>query len=149
LSGKLMPTEIHVSEYIQVAHRLIELPGKCQQIHGHSMHIVMYLKGQALNGYLHFDQQVLDFSAVKNKFRQYLKTNYDHHLLLNEADCWAQPFYLKDHNEGKSLPGLVTRPGDPTVENIAKWIFDDMAFSFPVSRVEVEETATNGVSYCA
>lgn len=145
-----MPIEVYVSEYIQVAHRLMNLPGKCTQIHGHSMHVTMYLGGEVNeNGLIeNVDGEVLDFSQVKKLFRSFLNTNYDHHLLLNKDDPWAR--FLTSTGEGAqggTLPGLVKCEGDPTTENIAKWIFEAMALAFPVDAIEIKETATNGVTY--
>lgn len=133
--------EIYVQDYIQVAHRLINLPGKCQNIHGHSMLVRLYLIGvlDRTGLIVDSDGEILDFSEVKRVFRNHLTAIYDHHLLLNEADHWAR--------SGVELPGLTTCIADPTTENIAKWIANHMSNFFPVSKVTIEETATNGVTF--
>ena len=152
-----MRTEVYVKEYIQVAHRLTVLPGKCENIHGHSMLVIIKIgvevgnEGVAIDGE---DGSMLDFGEIKHFVRKHLNDNYDHHLLLNENDSLAQPLtHLKytrlENREMYCLPGLVTKPGDPTVENMAKWIFEEIRdiYDFPVIEVEVQETATNGVIY--
>ena len=47
------------------------------------------------------------------------------------------------------IPGVIGTDGDPTTENIAKWIFEFMkgCLGSIVHEVKIEETATNGVKY--
>lgn len=151
---------ITVKHNIEVAHRLHELEGnKCQNIHGHSMWIELSLRGQANErGIL----EGLEFSEVKKLFRTHLDTHFDHRLLLNEKDPLAKASMqeLELPTEGISdedlrfkyevqratyLPGLVTTPGDPTTENIAKWIagWAYSEWKLP-TRVLVQETHVNG-----
>lgn len=143
-----MSTEIMVRDYIQVAHRLTSLPGKCQRIHGHSMLVSLHLRCKTNDSGLAVDTQgeVLDFSAVKVWFRNHLSAGYDHHLLLNTTDVlWA--LSVVDGQAG--LPGAVATKGDPTVENIAKWICEAAHFVLGpcVYKVEVRETETNAATY--
>lgn len=158
---------LQVRHNVEVAHRLFELEGnKCQQIHGHSMWIEMKIHGHVdKHGLL----EGLDFGAVKLEFRTFLDTNYDHHLLLNNKDPWAQPLYhlvAEDwvqadkpelgkqrgysfvETSGGSLPGLKATPGDPTTENIARWIatWATSKFLLPVD-VFVQETYVNGAGH--
>lgn len=140
---------------IQVGHRLFLQPGKCQQIHGHSMTVMLRLT-------VHFDQDgyavndegdQLEFGEVKKHFRHHLDDFYDHHLLLNEIDPWARPLYNTDSagfattEDGRgTLPGLRKVSGDPCTENITLWIAQWCAEEFRCSTtVEVEETNTNAV----
>jgi 6-pyruvoyl-tetrahydropterin synthase len=121
------------------------MPGKCQNIHGHSMKVTVYITGTVdENGVL----GGLDFGIVKKEFRNYLKMAYDHKLLLNENDPWAAHLHAGPLGMGY-LPGLQSVPGDPTTENIARWIFEYMAEDFNVTRVEIQETSTNGVVHVA
>lgn len=140
---------IAVKHNIEVAHRLFEMPGKCENIHGHSMWVTLTLRGELdehgiLNG--------IDFGTLKKDFRDHLDMTYDHHLLLNEKDPWAKsltPLDLTRLNEGavyKRLPGLQKVPGDPTTENIAKWVaifMRNINGYDNVSSCEVWETSTN------
>lgn len=128
---------ITVRHNIEVAHRLFESRGKCEAIHGHSMWVTMTLKG-VINEHGMLDG--LDFAVVKRHFRGYLDAYYDHHLLLNENDPWAA-------TQPDPLPGLNPLPGDPTTENIARWIGEEMRTEFPVVRVHVDETAVNGATW--
>jgi 6-pyruvoyltetrahydropterin/6-carboxytetrahydropterin synthase len=131
---------LYVQDYIQVGHRLTTLPGKCQQIHGHSMLVKIALEVDVPPGEdlaVNANGAVLDFSDVKKTFRGHINSVYDHHLLLGKNDPLVE----------LNLPGMTLVDGDPTVENIAKWIFNFMSNDFPISYVEVQETATNGVIY--
>lgn len=145
---------------IQVGHRLYLQPGKCQQIHGHSMEVSLRLEvhfnedGYAIND----EGRDLEFGAVKKIFRDYLDGFYDHHLLLNENDPWADIFVAKDNirfddpeepasmADWVTLPGLRKVPGDPSTENIALWIARWCAEELRcLTIVEVQETKTNAV----
>lgn len=139
---------VELNHNIEVAHRLSLLPGKCQQIHGHSMKVHIKLYG-------HPDKdgifEGLDFGDLKKRFRTYLDTHFDHKLLLNEEDPWTTIFHLhdplpNDPIEGRQLPGLVEVAGDPTTENLVKWIgkWALEEFRLPVD-VHIDETCTNAV----
>jgi|SRR5687767_2350452 len=140
---------LEVRHNIEVAHRLFDLKGKCEAIHGHSMWVTMRLHGHInTSGVL----EGLDFGGVKKHFREYLDTHYDHKLLLNEKDPWAQPLRgqaTESTIEGVDyLPGLVQVPGDPTTENIARWVakWSIAIFGLAVD-VHVQETHVNGAGF--
>lgn len=120
---------IAVKHNIEVAHRLFELPGKCEQIHGHSMWVEMELYG------IKNDKGILagiEYGDLKKAFRSHLDDEYDHRLLLNIVDPWSKPIFIaeREHNSDEFmtkqaqvfLPGLNSTPGDPTTENISEWI---------------------------
>jgi 6-pyruvoyltetrahydropterin/6-carboxytetrahydropterin synthase len=132
-----------VKHNIEVAHRLSLTPGKCENIHGHSMWVELALYGTTINesGML----EGMDFGGVKKAFRAYLDEKFDHRLLLNIEDPWA---------DNLDLPGLFATPGDPTTENISRWIygwaveeFNTPYGSLRVASVKVDETATNSFRY--
>lgn len=133
---------------IQVAHRLTQLPGKCQNIHGHSMEVQVHFPGLIRrDGYYYVHGEILDFSAAKKIIRDYLDNEYDHKLHLNEDDPWAQPLEGVGLQGVGTLPGLVTHHGDPSVENIAFWICKYLDAQFRTYiEVTVHETKTNSVT---
>lgn len=149
-----MNSSITLTHNMEVAHRLLNLPGKCQQIHGHSMQVMLTFIGETNENGLF---EGWDFADVKRKFRQYIDTTYDHHLLLNENDPWASNLAMVDgaHPNDeiqtlatRQLPGLVTCPGDPTTENLAQWICDWAREYFATPcEVNIAETGTNGAGY--
>jgi 6-pyruvoyl-tetrahydropterin synthase len=148
----MLPTSsIDVTHNAEIAHRLMNLPGKCQNIHGHSLQITLTLFGELNgNGIL----EGLDFGTIQGAFRSYIDRNYDHHLLLNENDPFAGKFFRisddeVDNSNVLTLPGLVVFPNDPTTENLAKWIAEWASVVWlvrPIS-VSIRETNTNGASY--
>lgn len=143
-----MPKQIiGVKHNIEVAHRLFELPGKCEAIHGHSMWVTLKLKGIVDQ---HGILEGVEFGALKKDFRAYLDDVYDHHVLLNKSDPWAKLITLyRDPHDARNdrterLPGLRITDGDPTTENIARWVGELMQESYSlVHSVEVWETSVN------
>jgi 6-pyruvoyl-tetrahydropterin synthase len=153
----LAASNISVSHNAEIAHRLLNPNmGKCQNIHGHSLQITMTLWGDIDNDGL---LGGLDFSSVKKKFRGYIDETFDHHLHLNNEDPWANDIgWYNDKPRGAApiiegphrLPGLVMWDGDPTTENIARWICEYMWATFrDVSSIviDIQETNSNGAGY--
>lgn len=143
---------------MEIAHRLSLAPSrsKCFAIHGHGMQVELeFLVEQGADGMaINAANQPMEFGAMKQMFRNHIDDRYDHHLVLNESDPWARelilwnPESLDDLNRPAAiLPGLVTVPGDPTTENLAKWIAEWACANYRCDVVcNVEETATNGAS---
>lgn len=149
-------TFIQVRHNIEVAHRLSLTPGKCEAIHGHSMWVTLRIYGwiDERSGILN---NSLEFGRVKKQFRTYLDTTFDHRLLLNKNDPWATKLMISSADPQEKefwahdyLPGLAPMPGDPTTENIAKWIARWASEEFATSvDALVEETSVNAAGYYA
>ncbi len=105
----------------EAAHRLpnVRSGHKCARMHGHSYRIEIRVRGPAGadTGW------VLDFADIKDAFGP-LREQLDHHC-LNDID------------------GLE----NPTSENLARWIWDRLAGTLPLSAVQVRETAASGCVY--
>jgi 6-pyruvoyltetrahydropterin/6-carboxytetrahydropterin synthase len=150
-----MVQSISVKHNFEAAHRLYTTPGKCQAIHGHSFWATLTLYGPVdANGLV----CSIDFGDLKKAYRSYLDNNFDHHILLNQDDPWAQPLapskepYHPHGVEFVRLPGLKPVPEDPTTENLARWIGEYMTEQVQGNNVErilvqVQETAVNGASW--
>lgn len=145
---------IQVRHNIEVAHRLSLLKGKCENIHGHSMWVELSLMGTYVNDkgiICNYHDDPLEFGDIKKSFRSYLDHEFDHRLLLNKSDPWAQELYDKE-TEGLfgakgHLPGLKVFPGDPSTENIALWVAEWASTVFRCdSNVLVRETAVNAAA---
>lgn len=105
----------------EAAHHLPNVPpgNKCGRLHGHSYRAEIHVTGP-----VHPRQGwVMDFADLKALFAPLLD-QLDHRY-LNEVD------------------GL----GNPTSENVARWIWDRLADSLPLSAVVVRETCTSGCIY--
>lgn len=143
-----------IKHNIEIAHRLSLTEGKCEAIHGHSMNVELEISASKLD-----DKGLmagLEFGAMKKTFRAYLDNTFDHRLLLNVSDKWAQPVtFVSEEGEPLAqlrmtyLPGLQTMIGDPTTENIATniglWCWNEWGHVHGYSNytVTVWETATN------
>ncbi len=105
----------------EAAHRLPYVPPghKCARLHGHSYRVEVHVSGPV-------DEAagwVMDFGEIKAAFAP-LDDQLDHRY-LNE------------------VAGL----DNPTSENLARWIWDRLAGSLPLSAVTVRETCTSGCTY--
>lgn len=154
--------KLKICHNMEIAHRLSLSPGKCQQIHGHGMQVELTLgnlgshdDGMCVNRY----GQTMEFGDMKRKFRDHIDSTYDHRLVLNRADPFAGPIFMMDKattvdnvyyeiNKDKDqvfLPGLSLVDGDPTVENLARWIAEWAAIAFKCDvTCSIAETKTNG-----
>jgi 6-pyruvoyltetrahydropterin/6-carboxytetrahydropterin synthase len=104
---------------VEVAHTLPDHPGKCRQLHGHSVRITVYLDAKELNA----AGMVADFGDVKAIL------DYFDHRCLND------------------LPEFATVR--PTSENLAIIIVEKCAEQFgnlSSISVEVQETENNTIT---
>jgi 6-pyruvoyltetrahydropterin/6-carboxytetrahydropterin synthase len=126
---------IVVKHNIEMAHRLWDLPGKCEQIHGHSWwcELTMWRRPDPRG-------IIIDFGEVKKAFREYLDGTFDHRLALDDNDPLLQ------YGNESVYPGLVRVPSMPTVENMSKWIGQWTEKAFPGMErytIHLWEAATN------
>lgn len=147
-----MESFLEIRHNMEVAHRLFNLKGRCEQIHGHSMWVTVRIYGEVnpdFGAVVNTYGKVMDFGSMKKGLRHYLDNTYDHRLFLNQEDPWAQPLFTKDDSikmhEAEFLPGLVTCDGDPTTENLALWIGEWAMSHYGVRKLQctVQETAVN------
>lgn len=150
-------TTLRVEHNIEVAHRLSKTPGKCQQIHGHSMWVELEMLGQGLD--VTGKMVGMEYGDLKRVFRHHLDTQLDHHLLLSKDDPWADSLVKTDALArgdsvvGDHLPGLALCTDDPTTENIAKWIgewaYMEFGEGLGIQRIQivVHETRVNAATW--
>lgn len=114
--------EIFTEFQLESAHFLPSVPmgHKCRRIHGHTYRVLVYLSGPVAphTGW------IMDFSDIKKAF---------------------EPIHEKlDHRFLNSVPGLE----NPTSENIAKWIWDNLKPNLAqLSKIVIYETCASGCSY--
>ena len=114
--------EIFRTFQIEAAHRLPNVPAghKCARLHGHSFQITIHVAGD-VDPHAGGVQDFADISAAFAPLRDRLDHRY-----LNE------------------VPGLE----NPTSENIAAWIWNELSPTLPMlSKIVVRETCTSGCSY--
>jgi 6-pyruvoyltetrahydropterin/6-carboxytetrahydropterin synthase len=113
--------EIYREFTFEAAHRLTNVPPghKCSRLHGHSFRAEVHVSGPVgeESGW------VMDFQEIKDAFAP-LHCQLDHHY-LNEVD------------------GLA----NPTSENLARWIWERLTSTLPLSAIVVRETCTSGCIY--
>ena len=114
--------EIFKAFTLESAHRLPNVPAdhKCARVHGHSFRVEVHVAGPV-------DPRlgwVMDFADLKQAF---------------------EPLFERlDHRYLNDVPGLE----NPTSENLARWIWRELAPALPqLARVVVHETCTSGATY--
>lgn len=110
----------------EAAHVLPKHTGKCARMHGHSWRATVVLRGHGLNA----GGMLVDFGDIKDVVQPIVDSRLDHYLL----------------NESTGL-------ADPTSENLARWLFEQIeaALSWPLVgtlyEVRVDETCTSACTY--
>ena len=128
----------------EAAHRLMNHPGHCKNLHGHSYKIVVTVgNSDDLN-----DQgMVIDFSELSKVVKEEVIDKFDHAVILNSADPLAEALVAFTESEPQNDMCIVLLDEDPTAEYMA------MAFAAMIDgklkdlgvrvlRMEVWETET-------
>ena len=111
-----------VEDSFDAAHALRGYEGPCENLHGHTFRVQVFIEGAKLNKIGLLD----DFKHIKKELTNILKT-FDHKLLNDVV-----PFLVKN----------------PTSENLAETIFKQLKKKMKnVSKVTVWESTTAYASY--
>jgi 6-pyruvoyltetrahydropterin/6-carboxytetrahydropterin synthase len=119
----------------EMGHRLPLHEGPCRNVHGHSYRLRLEVEGS-----LGLDGMVIDFYDIDNVIEP-LIAKLDHAFLCDESDELMLDFF-----RGAALK-VVTVPFPSTVENICKWISEQLASTLSAHKniellsVRVYETA--------
>lgn len=102
---------VSVRQYFAAAHSLRDYQGKCERLHGHNYRVDVELKGHELtkNG------MVVDFTSLRQALEKVL-ARLDHQHL----------------NDIKPFDKI-----NPTAENIAKVIYEEMLLKFNSKKIKV------------
>lgn len=118
--------ELMVESKFSAAHQLRGYKGKCEKLHGHNWRVTVAVTAERL------DEQglAIDFHELKSFLREVL--DQLEHTFLNEIFPFTQI--------------------NPSSENLAKWIYDNMAKKIDDGNVEVAsvtvwESDTASASY--
>lgn len=114
------------------AHRIVNHPGKCANLHGHSYLYELEFsfdpsennKGEEI-GY------AIDFADIKKVAAKYLDDVYDHAAIYNPQDQYLRPFLNTMAVKMRQVPMYLNGPGmfcNPSVENIAAQIFIEISY---------------------
>ena len=94
-------------------HRLLEYDGVCKHPHGHNAIVEVDVRTDRLDS----RNMVADFSDIKRVVKGWIDRELDHKMILRQDDPLVEP--LTRLNEP-----VFTLESNPTVERIAKLIFD-------------------------
>ena len=116
--------ELMIETEFAAAHRLKEVEGGCEQLHGHTWKVQVFVKGERLDPY----GILVDFRDVKRIVKKWT-AGLDHHY-LNE----------------------VLGSTNPTTENIAKYLFQKLEKevnleTIKLSKVRVWEARDSSITY--
>ncbi|HRF02225.1 MAG TPA: 6-carboxytetrahydropterin synthase [Pirellulaceae bacterium] len=123
------------------AHRNETLDDKCRNLHGHRYGVKCVFR-------VHRDGSLTTlFGDFDSKIEPWLKTHYDHGMLINEADPLL-PYLEQYMDETGDRLKLNRFDGPTSVENLAFKLFGEIVdFGFELERLEIRETDTSVVVY--
>ncbi|KAF3978358.1 MAG: 6-carboxytetrahydropterin synthase [Methylococcales symbiont of Iophon sp. n. MRB-2018] len=123
--------------YFCYGHRLINHPGKCRNIHGHSVKASISITQEHLNE----QSMVCDFSAIKNHAELYINQHLDHNFIVHKDDPIIPA--LKAQNER-----FMAIDEHPTAEVLSKMIYQHLKQKgLNVDQVVLWETASANACY--
>lgn len=92
--------EVTVEQHFSAAHRLVDYPGKCANIHGHNYKVQVTAEGPELDGI----GMLLEFELIKKALAPWID-KFDHGF-LNEIPPFDRV--------------------NPTAENIARFLYEEV-----------------------
>jgi 6-pyruvoyltetrahydropterin/6-carboxytetrahydropterin synthase len=123
--------------YFCYGHRLMNHPGKCRNLHGHSVKASITIEQQFLND----EGMVCDFSEIKDCAEQYIDLVLDHNFLLHKDDPII-PMLITNRER------FIALDDHPTAEVLSKMIFQHLKQAgFNVAKVSLWETSSAYASY--
>lgn len=123
--------------YFCYGHRLMNHPGKCRNLHGHSVKASISVKQVKLD-----DQaMVCDFSTIGECVERFVNEHLDHNFLLHKDDPLI-PALQHNHERFLSLDE------HPTAEVLSRMIFQHLKQQgFNVDQVVLWETSSASACY--
>lgn len=90
--------------YVNMAHRILNYKGKCENVHGHDVRVQVWISGEKDKD----SGLLIDFSEIED-----IVNEFDHSIVLNKRDDLAHHIKTK----------LILIDGEPTCENLSELIF--------------------------
>ena len=123
--------------YFCYGHRLMNHPGKCRHLHGHSVKASISVKQERLNE----QDMVCDFADIGKCVESYIDGELDHNFLVHKNDPIIP--LLEDNNER-----FLALDEHPTAEVLSKMIYRYLQQQgFTVDQVVLWETASAYACY--
>jgi 6-pyruvoyltetrahydropterin/6-carboxytetrahydropterin synthase len=141
--------EIQLRHNFETAHRLStpNSPEKCRSIHGHSWWATVTIEGPKLDE----EGILVEFGALKKRWRRWLDDNLDHHLVLSDDDpllevleAFAEPLRIYTCAENPTTEVLASLVASES-QRILKEVEPSVAAR--VSRLQLKETRVNQATY--
>ena len=108
------------------AHRLVDYPGKCNNLHGHIWNVLLEVEGEKLDNI----GMLWDFTNVKK-----LKDLFDHKTIL--SNCSKNLKLIKSIKATCGEDSLYLMHSNPTAENLCKEILIIIKDNFPKLKYKV------------
>jgi 6-pyruvoyltetrahydropterin/6-carboxytetrahydropterin synthase len=123
--------------YFCYGHRLMNHPGKCRNLHGHSVKASISIKSDVLDP----QGMVCDFADVRDAVESFVDQHLDHNFLLHKDDPIIPA--LQANNER-----FLAIDEHPTAEVLSKMIYGHLKQEgFNVDQVVLWETASAYACY--
>src|SRR5574343_125353 len=123
--------------YFCYGHRLMNHPGKCRNLHGHSVKASIAIKSEQLNE----QGMVCDFADVRDAVESFVDQHLDHNFLLHKDDPIIPA--LQANNER-----FLAIDEHPTAEVLSKMIYQHLKQQgLNVDQVVLWETASAHACY--
>lgn len=123
--------------YFCYGHRLMHHPGKCRNLHGHSVKASISIKSDTLNE----QGMVCDFADVRDAVEIFIDQHLDHNFLLHKDDPIIPA--LRANNER-----FMAIDEHPTAEVLSKMIYQHLKQQgLDVEQVVLWETASAHACY--
>jgi len=120
-----METSITKVMDFEYGHRILNHPGKCKRLHGHSGRVEFTLWGDVNEE----TGMIIDFGDIKSTVGDYLKNTLDHRTFLQEGDSLIESLSEED---------TIIIKGPPTAENISRMILAHSTSIFPGQKMSVK-----------
>lgn len=114
-----------------IAHRLLNYNGPCENIHGHTYHFEIDISSNKLNEL----GMVVDFNKIKTICDNWIQSNWDHSILIYDKDVelidlirklsFGNRYFITEFNT--------------TAENMAKFLFEIFRNELEKEQVKVLE----------
>ena len=136
-----MPMIIQKEYKFYAAHRNQELPDPCCNLHGHRYGLRCFFEVERSGCYSTL------FSDFDHRIEPFLKSEYDHGLLIDVHDTLYTSLVAHMERTGETLKLKVfERP--TSAENLAYLLFTEItSMGFRLNRIEIRETDTSVVEY--
>lgn len=128
-----------------IAHRLMNYDGPCENIHGHTYHFEIDISSDRLDKL----GMVIDFSEIKRICDNWIQSNWDHSILIADKDIELKNLVFNLSSGNK----YFIMPSNSTAEYMANYLFSIFLkelkkFEYiKLEEIRVWETETSVATY--